>query len=79
MEPKEAALPLGMVLIRALWITVSRGPWHGQGRAMTSAQPLPVAKQTMVSKTQGLQMAAFHVLTCLCYIVFFFSLELLCC
>lgn len=52
MEPKAAALTLGMVmLIRALWVPVSRGPWQGQGRAMTSAESLPVAEQTVILKT----------------------------
>lgn len=31
MEPKEAALSLGMVLIRALWVTVSRVPCRDEG------------------------------------------------
>lgn len=75
-EPKETALSLGMGLFRALWITVSRDPWQGQGRAVTSAGSLPMAEQTMVSKPQGPQMAAFYVLTCLCYIVVFFFFPL---
>lgn len=61
-------------LVRALWSTVARGPWRGRGRAGTSAESLPVAEQA-ISKIQGPQVAAFCVPTCLCYRVFFSSLE----
>ena len=48
-----------------------QGPLAGHRGAVTSAEPLSVAEQTGVPKTQGPQMAPFYVLTCLCSIVFF--------